>query len=123
MVASAEAKMTRMVTSFCSQFTGKLPTRTSRIVPPPIAVTKDIIRIPKRSNFFSMAENTPDTANANVPKMSITLRKLEYMQNKNGSLRSCLVVTLFYQNHANNVLIEIVHLNFSYEYFIPPSSL
>jgi hypothetical protein len=63
---------------FCSQLTGKFPTRISLIVPPPIAVTKEIIRIPKGSSFRSIAENTPDTAKANVPRMSMIFRKLEY---------------------------------------------
>jgi len=106
-----------MVTSFCNQFTGKLPTSTSRMVPPPIAVTNAIIKTPKRSSFFSMAENTPDTANANVPKMSIMLMKLEYIANKNSSLRSYLrkqKVLLFFLQH-NLCLAEFIgRLNKSY---------
>lgn len=71
MVSREAPKITRMVLSFCSQLTGRFPTSTSRIVPPPIAVTKAMISVPNGSSFRSMAENVPAAAKAKVPRMSM----------------------------------------------------
>jgi hypothetical protein len=79
MVTTAVKKMIRTVLSFCNQFTGKFPTSTSLIVPPPIAVTNEMMRVPKGSSFLSIAEKAPDTAKANVPRISMMLRKPGYM--------------------------------------------
>ena len=42
--------------------------RMSRIVPPPNAVSKPIIKIPNGSNFLLMAFNAPEIANVSEPK-------------------------------------------------------
>jgi hypothetical protein len=44
-----------------------------------MAVTNDMISTPNGSSLLSMAENPPATANANVPRISIRFKKLEYM--------------------------------------------
>jgi len=59
-----------------SHATGVFPNNISRIVPPPIAVTKEIINTPKRSSFLSIAEKAPETAKAKVPRISMILMKL-----------------------------------------------
>jgi hypothetical protein len=64
-----------MVTSRCVLFnhdTGNVPISISLKVPPPTAVTKAIIRIPKTSSFFRVAATTPENVKAIVPNISIT---------------------------------------------------
>ncbi len=52
MVATDAEKITNIVVLLFIQPTGKLPTNTSRNVPPPIAVIKEIMRMPNGSSFF-----------------------------------------------------------------------
>src|ERR1700694_69910 len=82
MVAMADTKMIKMVLSLFSQLTGKLPSSTSRTVPPPMAVTNEMISVPKGSNLRSMAEKAPETAKAKVPRISMMFRKAGYMDAK-----------------------------------------
>ncbi|GAA3514139.1 hypothetical protein GCM10022393_30060 [Aquimarina addita] len=49
-------------------------------VPPPIAVTKAIIKIPKTSNFLFIALKAPETAKAIVPKISSKLKKVIFIK-------------------------------------------
>ena len=50
------------------QFTGRIPINTSRVVPPPYAITKDKITAPNKSNFLVLAFKTPVTAKTKIPK-------------------------------------------------------
>lgn len=55
---------------FCIQVTGVLPIKISRIVPPPMAVTNAMMKMPNRSNLLFMAERAPEIAKAVVPNKS-----------------------------------------------------
>ena len=71
----ADTRITMIPVSFMSQDTGKSPIKISLIVPPPIAVTKEIISTPKGSSFLSIAANAPETAKAKVPRISRASKK------------------------------------------------
>jgi len=51
------------------QKTGKSPINKSLIVPPPTAVTKEMIKTPKGSNLFCIAAKAPEIAKAIVPQL------------------------------------------------------
>ena len=82
MVTMAPVKITHMAVELLNQETGNSPINTSRIVPPPMAVAKEMIKTPKGSNFFSIAANAPATAKLNVPSISMILIKLSSKETK-----------------------------------------
>lgn len=82
MVAKAPVKITQMVIELLNHATGNSPIKTSRIVPPPIAVTKEMINTPKGSSRFSIAAKAPATAKLNVPNISMILMKLRDTRQK-----------------------------------------
>jgi len=55
---------------------GVTPNSTSRVVPPPIAVTKPTENAPNQSKFFAAASRMPLMANATVPMISIIVRNV-----------------------------------------------
>jgi hypothetical protein len=73
--AKADTIITEIPVEFLSQETGRSPIRISLIVPPPIAVIKEIMITPNGSSFLSIAAKAPETAKAKVPSISIVSKK------------------------------------------------
>ena len=69
---TAPIKYTKTV--FSIQPTGVFPIKVSRKVPPPMAVTKPIIKIPKISSLLSIAARAPEIAKATVPRIFSILK-------------------------------------------------
>ena len=74
-VPSVAIRITLIVVALRSHPTGVFPMSISRSVPPPMDVTKAIIRIPKISSFLRSAADVPDTAKENVPSTSMIFRR------------------------------------------------
>ena len=62
-----EMRMVSMYSYFEKNTGTPISVTTSRITPPPIAVTVASVRIPKKSIFFSIAHIAPDAANTKSP--------------------------------------------------------
>ena len=73
-----------------NQATGKSPSNISRMLPPPIAVTNEMINTPSGSSFFSMAANEPETAKLKVPGTSMRVIKLDGMNANINKALACL---------------------------------
>jgi hypothetical protein len=95
-----------------------LPIRISRIVPPPVAVTNAIIKIPKRSSFLFIAARAPEMAKAAVPNRSRMVKSDKSIlapkgrlsgEKLNPSLRVLFPVLVAIGMPGNCKLIFLIH--------------
>lgn len=67
MATKVAQKIMIKYSQFIIQLTGVFPIKTSRKLPPPIAVTDAKIKTPNGSNFLRIAANAPEMAKTAVP--------------------------------------------------------